>query len=144
MARNPKLAVRALNAAPARVGRHEIRPLTLGLAAILEEIGSPLSGGPAPTGVGGWVGTLFALTRPAAESKALLAGRDGRAAFERAAAEWADGVAVAEAAELVRAAAHAAITAAGVHPDGDGGEGGEGGEDAEKNATPAPKTGTAG
>lgn len=141
MAGNPKRALAALNAAPARVGRHEIRPLTLGLAAILEEIGSPLSGGPAPSGVGGWVGTLFALTRPAAESKALLAGRDGRAAFERAAAEWADGVAVAEAAELVRAAAHAAITAAGVHPDGDGGEGGE---DAEKNAAPAPKTGTAG
>ena len=63
MAGNPKRALAALNAAPARVGRHEIRPLTLGLAAILEEIGSPLSGGPAPSGVGGWVGTLFALTR---------------------------------------------------------------------------------
>lgn len=140
--RNPKRALRAVNAAPAEVGRFTVRPFTLGLAAILEEIGSPLAGdSPAPRGVGGWTETLFAFTRPASESKALLGGRDGRAAFARAAAEWADGVSVAEAAALIRAAADAALVAANVHPDGDGGEGGK---DAGKNPARARRTATAG
>ena len=119
---NPEKALAALNAAGIECGRFKVRPLTLGMCAVLDAIGSPLMGGPAPKGVGGWAETLFAMTRPAAESRKILAS-GGRAAFSAAAAEWADGVSADEAVSLCGAAAKSAETALGVHPDGDGGEG---------------------
>ena len=120
---NPERALAAINADAAECGRFAVRPLTLGMCAVLDAIGSPLMGGPAPKGVGGWAETLFAMTRPAAESRRILAS-GGRAAFALAAAEWADGVSAGEAVALCGAAAKSAETALGVHPDGDGGDGG--------------------
>lgn len=113
----PKKALDALNAAPAKCGRFEARPVTLGMAGVLEAIGSPLATGRDPGSLAGWTETLYAMTRPAAESKALLAGENGREAFRRAADEWADTVSMPEATELVLAVTRAAAAAAAVHAD---------------------------
>ena len=139
---NPEKALAALNAAGIECGRFTVRPLTLGMCAVLDAIGSPLVGGPAPKGVGGWAETLFAMTRPAAESRRILAS-GGRAAFSVAAAEWADGVSADEAVSLCGAAAKSAETALGVHPDGDGGKTGDGEEGTGNGADPT-LTATAG
>jgi hypothetical protein len=144
MAGNPKRALKALNAAPRKVGRHEVMPATLRMCCVLDEIGSPLviHGRPAPRNVGGWAPTIFAMTRPAAESQRLLA--EGRDAFDAACMEWADGLMLDEALALVRACANQVAAAAGVHPDpGEDGETGNG-ERGTGNGTEDPPAATAG
>jgi hypothetical protein len=150
MAGNPRRALKALNAAPAKVGRHEVMPATLRMCCVLSEIESPLvrGGAPAPKSLGAWVPTLFAMTRPAAESQRLLS--EGRAAFDAAAMEWAGNVQLGEALDLINACATQVAVAAGVHADsGVGGdsEEGEGPHAAtagQSSASPPPARGSAG
>ena len=117
----PEKALDALLAAPAEVAGFKVRPITLGMASVLQKVRSPLSTGDPPGGLGGWIPTLFAMTRDAAESLAILAS-GGEEAYMRAAEEWADGLSVADGLALVRACSRAAATATGVNPEGDGGE----------------------
>ena len=102
IAPNPAPALDALtHPAATKVGRFEIRELTLGTMAVLQKIGSPLATGkkldfPAICEL------LFVLTHPVKETLRLLAG--GLSTFEAVAYAWADGVTNAEATELLQAA----------------------------------------
>ncbi len=122
MAVVPEKALDALLAAPAEAAGFTVRPITLGMAAVLQKVGSPLSTGNPPGGLGDWIPTLYAMTRDAAESRAILAS-GGEDAYRKAAEEWADGLSVADGLALVRACSRAAAVATGVNPEGDGGEG---------------------
>ena len=121
MAVIPEKALDALLAAPAEAAGFTVRPITLGMAAVLQKVRSPLSTGDPPGGLGDWIPTLYAMTRDAAESRRILAS-GGEEAYRRAAEEWADGLSVADGLALVRACSRAAATATGVNPEGDGGE----------------------
>lgn len=125
--KNPKRALDAFNAPTAvKVGPLEVREITLGLAGILEAIGSPLCTEKLPATVDGWAPTLYALTRPPEESRRLLAA-GGRAGFERAATSWSDEeLAVGVARRLIDAATAAVNRLNGISPDGDGEAGAEG------------------
>ena len=120
---NPAAALEALTAPPSRrVGRFEVRSLTLGLHAVLQRIGSPLvarGGGAEPPSMEAWAETLFAMTRPGRESARLLA--EGREAFRAAALDWADAVTPEETRELVLAALGQLSGAARANPSPDGG-----------------------
>ena len=117
----PEKALNALLAAPAEVAGFKVRPITLGMASVLQKVRSPLSTGDPPGGLGGWIPTLFAMTRDAAESRAILA-TGGEEAYCKAAEEWADGLSVADGLALVRACSRAAAVATGVNPQDGGGE----------------------
>ena len=121
MAGIPEKALDALLAAPAEVAGFKVRPITLGMASVLQKVRSPLSTGDPPGGLGGWIPTLFAMTRDAAESRAILAS-GGEEAYIKAAEEWADGLSVADGLALVRACSRAAAVATGVNPQDDDGE----------------------
>lgn len=124
MSENPEMALRALNASPVTVCGFEVRPVTLRMCCVLDEIGSPLVTGERAQRLGAWAGTLYAMTRDAAESQRLLA--SGRGAFDDAAMAWADGVPMAAAFSLIRACLAQAAAAAGVNPEAeDGGDQGE-------------------
>lgn len=121
---NPERALAALNAATIDVDGHGVLPVTLRLACVLEAVGSPLATGEAAAGMAAWAETLYAMTRPAAESQRLLA--KGRDAFRAAAMEWADGVQMRTALRLVAAARRQTAAATGVNPEPeDGGDAGE-------------------
>lgn len=117
---NPAAALEALvHGATTQVGRFEVREYTLGAFAILDEIGSPFLRKDAPKTLPAFVETMFAMTRPSAETRRLLA--QGRDAFAAAAAEWADGVSVREGTELLSACAAAIARFAAANPAEDGG-----------------------
>lgn len=140
---NPAAALEALTAPPSRrVGRFEVRTLTLGLHAVLQRIASPLvTPGAEPT-MEAWAETLFAMTRPGRESARLLA--DGREAFRAAALDWADAVSEEEGAELIRAAADALLSAGRANPAPDETGGDEEDDGAPEGADPTAATRTAG
>ncbi len=126
---NPKRALDAFNAPlTTDVGGAAVYEITLGLAGVLEAVGSPLHTGLRPESLDAWAPTLYALTRPAAESRRLLAsaGADG---YRKAAQEWADATPVALGKRLIEAATAAVQRLNGISPDGgDGGDGdGKGG-----------------
>ncbi len=127
---NPAAALAALTApASVRVGRFEVREITLGLMAILDSIDSPFLRPGAPASLPRFAESLFAMTRPSAETRRLLA--RGREAFSAAAAEWADGVSVREGTDLLLAASAAVRRLSDANPAADGtGEDGTG-EDGE-------------
>lgn len=138
---NPAAALEALTAPPSRrVGRFEVRSLTLGLHAVLQRIASPLVTRDAEPTMEAWAETLFAMTRPGRESARLLA--EGREAFRAAALDWADAVSEAEGAELIRAAADALLSAGRANPAPD--EPGDDDDGAPEGADPTAATRTAG
>lgn len=103
IAPNPSSALDALtHPATTKVGRFEVRALTLGTMAVLQKIGSPLATGGKDLDFPAICELLFVLTHPAKETLRLLFG--GHSAFEAAAYDWADGVTNAEATELLQAA----------------------------------------
>lgn len=103
IAPNPAPALDALtHPATTKVGRFEVRELTLGTMAILQRIGSPLATAGKKLDFPAICELLFVLTHPAKETLRLLSG--GHSAFEAAAYDWADGVTNAEATELLQAA----------------------------------------
>ena len=118
------------------------RPITLGLWALLEILGSPaVNGTPGETPTGRldlvpWVPTLYAFGHGQAECEALLA--RGRDAFEREARIWADSFDMAEGSRRFDAVARRLNILAGINPDG----GEEGADKTPQNPTAA--TGTAG
>ena len=140
---NPAAALEALTAPPSRrVGRFEVRTVTLGLHAVLERIGSPLTWTRwerHPTSEE-WAETLFAMTRPGRESARLLA--EGRDAFAAAALDWADGVSDAEALALIRAVSEIVRADARANPAPD--SAGDGDDAAPEGADPTAATRTAG
>ena len=75
-------------------GAGRVREVTAGVLCVLERVASPFATGSAPdsgAGLAPWLETVYAMTRPAAESWRLLS--KGREAFGAAAAAWADGIA---------------------------------------------------
>lgn len=135
---NPAAALDALtHPASTPCGRFEVREYTLGALAILDEIGSPFLRKDAPKTLPAFVETMFAMTRPSAESRRLLA--RSRDAFAAAAAEWADGVSVREGAELLSACSAAIARFAAANPAEDGG--GEPEEDDPDPTTAGPTAG---
>ena len=118
------------------------RPITPGLWALLEKLGSPAlgtdAGSPAPArlDLAPWVPTLYAFGHTQAECEALFA--KGIDAFEREARIWADSFDMAEGGRRLDAVTRRLNILAGINPDG----GAEGGADAPQNPTAA--TGTAG
>lgn len=135
--KNPKAALDAFNAPdPAPGQAPAVREITLGMAGILEAIGSPLYDGRLPAAIGGWAPTLYALTRDAAESRRILAA-GGRERFEACAQAWADALPIGTARRLIGEVTAALQRLGAVSPD-DGGGDGEGG--AEGNASAAGPT----
>lgn len=137
--RNPAAALAAmLDGAPD--GR--ARPITPGLWALLEKLGSPAlgtdAGAPAPARreLAPWVPTLYAFGHTQEECEALFA--KGIDAFEREARIWADSFDMAEGGRRLDAVTRRLNILAGINPDG----GAEGEGDAPQNPTAA--TGTAG
>lgn len=139
LVRNPDAALSALLDGGAD-GR--ARPITPGLWALLEKIGSPAvmadAGAPAPArlDLAPWVPTLYAFGHTQAECEDLFS--KGRDAFEREARIWADTFDMAEGTRRFEAVARRLNILAGINPDG----GAEGGADTPQNPTAA--TGTAG
>lgn len=101
-----------------------VREVTAGVLCVLERIGSPFATGVAPAasdGLAPWLATVYAMTRGARESWAVLA--KGREAFEAAALEWADGLAPAALDALLGACARSASRLrAAANAGGDGGD----------------------
>ena len=107
IAPNPAPALDALtHPATTKVGRFEVRELTLGTMAVLQRIDSPLATRGKELDFPAICALLFVLTHPVKETLRILAG--GRDAFEAEAYAWADGVTNAEATELLQAAFAAA------------------------------------
>lgn len=117
--KNPVRAIAAFNAAPAEIAGYKVYPVTLGICGVLDAIDSPLVTGQNPGGISGWTETIYAMTRPTADSLALLAGEDGREAFREAALRWADSVPAGVALSLMREANRQAHVAMGVNPEPD-------------------------
>ena len=135
--KNPKRALNAFNAPAATpVGTYEVQEFTLGLAGVLEAIGSPLSTGERIATVEEWAPTLFACTRPPETSRKLLAS-GGVAAFEHAARAWADALPIATGRSLIRTVTDSLNRLNGVDPDGGDADGEAG---AEGNALAAGQT----
>lgn len=65
-----------------------VREITLATGALLEQVGSPLMDGRTPENFMDMLPTFFVMTRPPAESMALLA--QGDEAFDAAMIGWAD------------------------------------------------------
>ena len=81
--KNPERALGAFNAPPyTEVGGHRVYEITLGMAGVLEAIGSPFSIGVKPTNIIEWAATLYAMTRPPAESRVKLAAGPRRTTCE--------------------------------------------------------------
>jgi hypothetical protein len=108
-----------------------VRNFTLGLAAVLEEIESPLLNGRPPTSHAEIVINIFVMTRPAAESQKLLA--KGFDAFRAAAFAWADKLDISDAQVILTQALGKILRAVGVI--------GAGAGEQEKNAVPAATAG---
>lgn len=121
MAKNPKRAVEALTAGGETVDGIRVRELTLGLAAVLERIDSPLFAGrpegAAPLQLRDMLPTIYAMTRPAAESEALLT-EGGPEMLMGEAVRWADGLTTETGMRLAQACAAAARRVARVSPQG--------------------------
>ena len=66
----------------------KVREITLGIGALLDQVGSPFMDGKKPEHISDMLPTFFVMTRPAAESQALLI--QGQDVFDRAMMEWAD------------------------------------------------------
>lgn len=100
--KNPAAALEALtHPATTPVGRFEVQELTLGMQALLQRIGSPVSDRNAPRTLEAWAETLYAVTRPASETRRSIA--RGREAFREEALAWADTVSNEEGIALMRA-----------------------------------------
>lgn len=117
---NPKKALAAFNAAPISIDGIDVQPISLRYAAVLEAIGSPVVTGVTTGVLSCWTGTLFVMTRPAGESRALLA--TGRDAFDAAVDVWAGEIPAGTAVKLIQAVLRQTRIAMGVNPDGDGDE----------------------
>ena len=115
--KNPTRALNALNDAPLPADGLAVQPLTLGLAAILEAIGSPLGLGQKPETIDGWAPTLYAFIRPPAASRALLK-REGLGAWNRAAQAWADSLPIPHAIAMIKAVTAALDILGGVSLNG--------------------------
>lgn len=89
----------------------DIRRFTIGLATVLEEIGSPLVAGKKPTKNIEVLESIFAMTRPAEESLKLLA--QGRAAFKMAAVVWGDALDIDESRVVISACLQSIVDACG-------------------------------
>lgn len=117
--KNPKRALAAVTAAGEKVAGVQVRELTLGLAAVLERIGSPLVVG-VPSGgsvsLRDMLPTCYVMTRPAVESEELLA--EGFEALVREAVRWADGLSTADGAALAAACVRSAGRVRDVSPAG--------------------------
>lgn len=115
---NPKRALSAFNAPSAvEVGGWHVREITLGMAGVLEAIGSPMFTGRKPKTITDWAPTLYAMTRPPGESRQLLAS-GGRSRLEAIAMQWADDeLSVAAARRLINAATAAVSRLNGISPD---------------------------
>ena len=122
--KNPKSALNAF-AAPAAtpVGPCAVREITLGMAGVLEAIGSPLYNGAKPETIGGWAPTLYAMTRDPEESRKILAA-GGRERFEACAQIWSDSLPIGTGRRLIDTVTEALQRLDAVSPDDDGGEAG--------------------
>ena len=89
----------------------EIRRFTIGMATVLEEIGSALVKGKKPETNVEIVESIFAMTRSAEESLRLLA--KGRAAYKMAAIVWADGLDLDESKVVITACLQSIVDACG-------------------------------
>lgn len=116
MAKNPKRALEAVTAAGERVDGILVREITLGIAAVLEAIGSPLVTGRKPETLRDMVPSIFVMTRPAVESETLLAG--GPQALTAAAVEWADALTTDQGVRLAAACGRAAARLSRTAPQG--------------------------
>jgi hypothetical protein len=118
-AKNPKRALAAVTAAGERVHGELVREITLGTAAVLERIDSPLFTG-VPEGrqisLCDMLPTIYVMTRPAVESEELLA--DGFEALKREAVRWADGFSTRQGMDLAAACARAARRVRAAAPSG--------------------------
>lgn len=137
MAKNPKRAVKALTACGERVDEVEVREITLGLAAVLELLGSPLvvkrGAESGELTLREMLPTIFAMTRSAAETERLLA-EGGFEAVMDAAVAWADDLSTATGMKLAKACARMAVKVADVSPQGDMEGGAEGNADVAETA----------
>lgn len=132
IAPNPAPALDALtHPATTKVGRFEVRELTLGTMAVLQRIGSPLATRGKELDFPAICELLFVLTHPAKETLRFLA--VGRDAFEAEAYAWAEGVTNAEANELIKAAFAATGRVHAANPSSE-----EPDEEAGDNAVPDP------
>lgn len=135
IAPNPSAALDALTSpATTKVGRFEVHELTLGTMAILQKIGSPIATRGKDLDFPAIVELLYVLTRPASETRQILAG--GRDAFEAAAYAWADGVTNAEATKMIQAAFAATGRVHAANPSSE-----DPGEEAGDTAVPDPTAG---
>ena len=124
--KNPQTALDAFNAPAATpVADHAVREITLGMAGVLEAIGSPLYNGAQPGTIGGWAPTLYAMTRDPEESRRILAA-GGRERFEALAQAWADALPVHTGRRLIEAVTAALQRLDAVSPDDAGEAGAEG------------------
>lgn len=118
----PDRSMDAIIAAGKMVAGVQVREITLGLAAVLERIGSPLvrrMQDDEEVTLRTLLPTMYVMTRPAVESELLLA--EGAGALEAAAIEWGDGFTTDEGREIAQACAAAAKRLARTMPNGDGG-----------------------
>lgn len=125
MAKNPKRALEALTAGGETVDGIKVREITLGLAAVLERIASPLlvpHPAGAPLQLRDMLPTVFVMTRPASESDALLT-EGGPEMLMGEAVRWADGLSTGTGMRLAQACARAAGRVARVSPQGMPGKG---------------------
>ena len=116
MSKTPKRTLAAVTGAGVKICGITVRECTLGLSAILEKINSPLVDGRKVERLGDMLPTIFVMTRPAAESAAILA--EGVAALESAAIAWADALSNDTGFKLAKACAASASRASAVCPQG--------------------------
>ena len=123
--KNPDAALAAINAPlKTKVGRHDVRELTLGLASVLEQIKSPVMSGERPEALAAWAGTLYAFTRPAGQSRALLSAK-GAGGYNTAALKWVDDdLPLAEGMRRIAAVEAAVRRLNSISAQDDGGDGG--------------------
>ncbi len=121
-AATPKAALDVLTADGERVGAIALQELTLGRAAILEQIGSPFVTRPekgqqrAALAASDILPAVYVLAHPARVSRTLL--RDGRDAFDDAVYDFADETALADCRELGMAVARIIRRVEAVTPQG--------------------------
>lgn len=129
MANNPKRALEALTASGETVDGIKVREITLGLAAVLETIGSPFVT-PRPKEqkllLADLLPSLYVMTHPAAESENMLS-TGGPEMLMSAAVSWSDGLTTEQGARLVAACARSASRVARACPQGVPEKGGSGG-----------------
>jgi len=95
-----------------------VRRITVGLSAVLDQIGSPFVSAQIPDSDVEKVEGLFAMTRPAVESQELLV--QGRDVFRAAAVAWADEIELDELAPIVASCLGQICRQAGVMPQSGG------------------------